>query len=124
MKHLLLAASLALLSLSSSAAFAYHDDHHHARAGYNHGHHDDDDDDRRHHHRGNKHKHKGWKRDHYRRGERIEVVHVERHYYVDDYEHYHLRQPPRGHRWIRTDDGKYLLVAVATGIIADILLHH
>ena len=122
MKRLLLAASLALLSLSSSAAFAYHDDHHHARAGYNHDHHDDDDDDRRHRHHG--HKHKGWKRDHYRRGERIEVVHVERHYYVDDYEHYHLRRPPHGHRWIRTDDGKYLLVAVATGIIADILLHH
>ena len=58
------------------------------------------------------------------RGERIEVVHVERHYYVDDYEHYRLRRPPHGHRWIRTDDGKYLLVAVATGIIADILLHH
>jgi len=125
MKRLLLAASLALLSLSSSTAFAYDDDHDHDRHGYHHDHDDDDDDDdRRHRHHGKKHKHKGWKRDHYRRGERIEIVHVERHYYVDDYEHYHLRQPPRGHRWIRTEDGRYLLVAVATGIIADILLHH
>ena len=123
MKRLLLAASLALLSLSSSAAFAHDDDHDHDRHGYYYDH-DDDDDDRRHRHHGKKHKHKGWKRDHYRRGERIEIVHVERQYYVDDYEHYHLRQPPRGHRWIRTEDGRYLLVAVATGIIADILLHH
>ena len=116
MKRLLLAASLALLSLSSPAAFAHDDDYDRDR----HGHHHDrdyDDDDRRHRHHGRKHK--GWKRDHYRRGERIEIVHVERRYYVDDYEHYHLRQPPRGHRWIRTEDGRYLLVAVATGIIAD-----
>ena len=121
MKRLLLAASLALACLAAPAAFA--DDHHHHR----HGHHDhdhDDDDDDRHHHHSREHRHHGWKRKHYRRGERIEVVHVERHYYVDDHEHYRLRPPPRGHRWIRTDDGRYLLVAVASGIIADVLLHH
>ena len=35
-----------------------------------------------------------------------------------------LRQPPRGHHWIRDDRGNMLMVAVATGIIADLLLHH
>ena len=45
-------------------------------------------------------------------------------YVVNDYHRYHLRQPPRGHRWIRDDRGNYLLVAIATGIIADLLLHH
>ena len=36
----------------------------------------------------------------------------------------HLTAPPPGHRWVRYPDGRYLLVAVATGIIADILLGH
>ena len=45
-------------------------------------------------------------------------------YVVNDYERYHLRRPPHGHHWIRDDRGDMLLVAVATGIIADILLHH
>lgn len=123
MKRLLLAASLAVLCLSTSAAFAYDDDHDHDRRGYHHHDHDDDDDDHRHRHSGN---HKGWKKKHrdYHRGERIEVVYLEPRYYVEDYHHHRLRQPPRGHRWVRTDDGRFILVAVATGIIADILLHH
>lgn len=64
-------------------------------------------------------KHKGWHKD-YQRG----VVYVERRIYVDDYRHYDLAPPPPGHRWVRSDDGRYVLIAVATGIIADILLHH
>lgn len=113
MKRLLLAIPFAaFLILSSSAVLAGnkhgrgHDDDHH-------GHHDNG-------------KHKGWKKDKndFRRGERIDVVYLERRYYVDDYRSYHLHAPPRGHRWVRSDDGKFILVAVATGIIADILLHH
>jgi Ni/Co efflux regulator RcnB len=42
----------------------------------------------------------------------------------DDYPRYHLAPPPRGHRWVRMDDGRMILIAVATGIIADVLLHH
>ena len=45
-------------------------------------------------------------------------------YVVNDYHRYDLRRPPRGHHWVRDDRGNYLLVAVATGIIADLLLHH
>jgi Ni/Co efflux regulator RcnB len=45
-------------------------------------------------------------------------------YVVNDYGRHHLRRPPHGHHWIRSDRGDMLLVAVATGIIADIILHH
>lgn len=45
-------------------------------------------------------------------------------YVVDDYRGYGLRAPPRGHYWRRSDAGDYLLVAVATGIITDLILHH
>ncbi|GAB3097417.1 RcnB family protein [Lysobacter terrae] len=114
LKGLVLAASFASLLLTASVALADGDHHRHR---HHHDHDDDDDDDDgyreyRHHHR------------EYRRGERIEVVYMEPRYYVDDYEYYHLRQPPRGHRWVRDEDGRFILVAVATGIIADILLHH
>jgi Ni/Co efflux regulator RcnB len=43
-------------------------------------------------------------------------------YVVQDYRHYGLRNPPRGHQWRRSDSGEFLLVAIATGIIADIFL--
>lgn len=43
-------------------------------------------------------------------------------YVVNDYGHRHLRRPPRGHHWIRDDRGDMLLVAIATGIIADVVL--
>ena len=61
----------------------------------------------------------GWARGHdYRRGYRGPV------YVVNDYSRYDLRRPPRGHHWIRDDRGNMLMVAVATGIIADLILHH
>jgi Ni/Co efflux regulator RcnB len=110
MKRLLLAISLALLSTTVVAG-----DH-----GRRHGH----DDDRGH----SRGKHKGHHKHRYEhefhRGERLPVVYLERDYYVEDYRVYRLAPPPRGHRWVRTDDGKYILIAVATGIIADIILHH
>jgi Ni/Co efflux regulator RcnB len=43
-------------------------------------------------------------------------------YVVNDYRHYGLRNPPRGHHWRRSDAGEFLLVAIATGIIADIFI--
>lgn len=42
---------------------------------------------------------------------------------IRDYDEYRLRPPPRGYHWVRGDDGQYLLVAIATGIILDIVLH-
>lgn len=45
-------------------------------------------------------------------------------YVVNDYNRYHLRRPPYGYHWVRDDVGNMLMVAVATGIIADLVLHH
>jgi Ni/Co efflux regulator RcnB len=41
-------------------------------------------------------------------------------YVVDDYYRYRLRRPPRGYHWVRVNND-YLLVAIATGLIFDII---
>jgi Ni/Co efflux regulator RcnB len=69
-----------------------HDDHHHAYIRH---------DDWR---KGERMRHEDWER-----GERI------------DYRHYHLRRPPRGYEW-REVDGNYVLAAVATGLIASVII--
>lgn len=43
-------------------------------------------------------------------------------YVINDYGHYGLHHPPRGYHWRRSDAGDFLMVAIATGIIADIVL--
>jgi len=43
-------------------------------------------------------------------------------YYVQDWGYYGLRPPPPGYRWIYAD-GNFVLMAVATGLIADLVLH-
>jgi len=45
-------------------------------------------------------------------------------YVVRDYYDYGLRAPPRGYYWRRSDAGDFLLVAITTGIIADLILGH
>lgn len=45
-------------------------------------------------------------------------------YVVDDYYRYPVRRPPPGYHWVRSNNGDLLLVALTTGIIADILLNH
>lgn len=42
-------------------------------------------------------------------------------YQVNDWRSHDLPAPPRGHRWVRVN-GDYVLVAIATGVIAQILL--
>ena len=44
-------------------------------------------------------------------------------YVVVDYGRYGLRHPPRGYHWRRDDRGDWLLVAIATGIVADVILN-
>lgn len=38
-----------------------------------------------------------------------------------DYRHYRLQPPPRGYRWVRADNNDYLLVAITTGLILNIV---
>ena len=56
------------------------------------------------------------------RGDRMPYEYRSRHYVVDDWRGHHLYAPPRGYQWVQSG-GDYLLVAVATGIIASILLN-
>jgi Ni/Co efflux regulator RcnB len=138
MKRLLLASFVSLMMLSSTAAFAaphdggrdgrgssYHHDRDHDRRG--------DRRDDRYDYRRDRYDHSRWARNrghdngrhlgHYkfRRGDRVPVVYLQQRYYVPDYRVYRLAPPPRGYRWVRPDDGRFLLIATATGLISEIL---
>ena len=63
--------------------------------------------------------HRGW-----HKGERLPVVYLEPRYVIRDYRVYHLAAPRPGYHWVRVPDGRFVLVAIATGVIADILLGH
>lgn len=41
---------------------------------------------------------------------------------VGNWNHYHLRQPPHGYEWVQ-DGSQFVLIAVASGVIADVLLN-
>ena len=71
----------------------------------------------------------GWDRQHgvgpdhdVYRGGRLPSYYRSNQYVVDDWRGHHLRQPPRGYHWVQTG-AEYALVAIATGVIADILLN-
>jgi Ni/Co efflux regulator RcnB len=57
----------------------------------------------------------------FHRGERLPQYYRHRHYIVNDWRGHHLRPPPRGYQWVQVGTD-YLLVALATGLIADILV--
>lgn len=42
---------------------------------------------------------------------------------VSDWPAYSLQQPPYGYQWVHADSGEFILVALATGIIASLLLN-
>lgn len=56
------------------------------------------------------------------RGDRLYRDYWGPNYYVDDWQRYHLRRPPRGYRWVHVDND-FLLVAITTGIIFDLILN-
>lgn len=55
------------------------------------------------------------------KGQRLDARYRDNRYYVSDYRARGLRAPPRGYRWQRVDD-QYVLAAVATGLIASVIL--
>lgn len=123
--------SLMVVSLlTSGAAFATPQQHNDRDRGAQH--HDARGPDRRDDHRDDRHDDK---RDHrpsahnddhrndrrgppYRRGERLAPDH--RGTRVTDYRKHHLNTPQRGHEWRRVDNN-YVLIAVATGLIASVV---
>lgn len=56
------------------------------------------------------------------RGQRLPQEYRHNNYVVDDWRGHHLSPPPRGYHWVQTGSD-YVLVAIATGIIMQILLN-
>jgi Ni/Co efflux regulator RcnB len=86
---------------------------------------DDRDHDRRDYdHRGyvivhDRGEHEGW----YRRGGYIPEEYRDHRYVVEEWREYRLPPPPRDYQWVRSDNGQFLLVAMASGIIANIVIN-
>ncbi|QSI28110.1 hypothetical protein GNX71_00365 [Variovorax sp. RKNM96] len=56
----------------------------------------------------------------WRRGGRVPAEYRGRNYVVNDYRAYSLQAPPRGYQWVGVG-GDYVLAAIATGLIAQII---
>ena len=54
------------------------------------------------------------------RGDRLPDQYRQTQYFANDWQQHGLRQPPRGYRWVRNDNSDFFLVAISTGIIAEI----
>ena len=103
MTHIRRAAALSMLAamlLPAGVSFSqdHHDDHH-----------DNHHDNHAYVHHNEWRKGYRMQHDDWNRGERV------------DYRQYHLHAPPRGYEW-REVDGNYVMAAVATGVIASIVV--
>ncbi|WP_027017126.1 RcnB family protein [Comamonas composti] len=79
-------------------------------------------DERRDHGRAERHEHRGAGPEHrWVRGSRVPPQYRTPHYVINDWRGHHLSAPPRGYHWIQSG-GDYLLVAIATGVIASMVL--
>ena len=58
----------------------------------------------------------------YRRGDRLPSRYRNHQYVVNNYREHHLRPPPRGYHWVQTGSD-YVLAAIATGLIADLIIN-
>ena len=58
----------------------------------------------------------------WRRGGHIPPQYRSRQYVVSDWRAHRLSAPPRGYQWVQVG-GDYVMVAIATGIIAQLLLN-
>ncbi len=59
----------------------------------------------------------------FRRGGYLPPQYRSRQYVVDDWRGHHLSAPPRGYHWVQTG-GDYVLAAIATGLIVQLLLNN
>lgn len=133
MNHKLIISALVAISLTTgNLAFAQGNRDRDDRGRNDHGQrggHDDrrdygerrDHQERRNH--GDRHFERGAGPNHsFHRGGRLPSEYRGRHYVVNDWRGHHLSAPPRGHHWVQTG-GDYVLVAIASGIIVQLLLH-
>jgi Ni/Co efflux regulator RcnB len=59
----------------------------------------------------------------FQRGQRLPDRYRNNQYVVSNWREHRLRQPPRGYHWVQTG-GDYVLAAIATGLIADLIINH
>ena|SRR5665647_113097 len=59
----------------------------------------------------------------YHRGDRLPAEYRHHNYVVNDWRGHGLSAPPRGYQWVQTGSD-YVLVAIATGIILQLLLNN
>jgi Ni/Co efflux regulator RcnB len=79
--------------------------------------------------RGDNGLHKGWYKDErgagpdqrWHRGDRLPMEYRHRSYVVDDWRGHRLSAPPRGYYWVQNGND-YLLIAIASGVIAQLIL--
>lgn len=125
----LICTALAFSLLGSTASFAQRGDQdHRSNHGGEHRDHDRDNNRGRDNDRGgdrNGFRDRGDDRNsgrpHWSKGDRLPPHYRQRDYIVADWRARHLRTPPRGYHWVRNDDDQYVLAAVASGIIAEIV---
>ena len=60
-------------------------------------------------------------RPHWSRGDRLPDRYRQDQYVVGDWRQHNLRTPPRGYHWVRNDNDQFLLTAIASGIIYEIV---
>jgi Ni/Co efflux regulator RcnB len=133
MKTTLIASALFALSVAASgSAFAQHDDHgndhndrnaqaqqqNNDRHGNGHSDNGHNDDARQYHRDDNR---GGGPGHDLRRGQRLSSEYRDNRYVVSDWRSRHLSAPPKGHHWVRAGND-YVLAAIATGVIAQVLL--
>ncbi|MCE1240123.1 MAG: RcnB family protein [Azonexaceae bacterium] len=121
---------IAALLLSLSAGLAHADPHdRHGRHDRQDGHryqpqHSPQHYDRHHQTRGYDRHHRGpgiGPHRHYHRGDRLAHAYRSPHYVVADWHRHHLYAPPRGQQWVQVGPD-YALIAIGTGIIAQIVI--
>ncbi|MES2106070.1 MAG: RcnB family protein [Pseudomonadota bacterium] len=59
----------------------------------------------------------------YQKGERLPPEYRGRQYVVENWREHRLSPPPRGYQWVQSG-GDYVLAAVATGLILQVLLNN
>ncbi len=57
------------------------------------------------------------------RGDRLPDAYRGNQYVVSDWKSHHLHQPPAGYHWVNVN-GDFVLAAIATGVITDMLLNN